>query len=185
MTTAALLLAAGGGSRFAGREHKLLALVGGRPLYQHALEHALGAGLDEVIVVTGAVELDLPAGVTVVTNERWREGQATSLTAGLAAVRAGGHEAVVVGLADQPGIPSEAWRLVAAATHRPIAVATFGGVRANPVRLDESVWTLLPSVGDEGARSLMRDQPHLVTEVPCPGQPGDIDTQEDLATWNS
>ena len=185
MSTAAVLLAAGSGSRFAGPAHKLLMALDGRRVYEHALEHAMAAGLDDVLVVVGAVELVVPAPAVTVVNERWREGQATSLAAGIEAARTRGHEAVVVGLADQPGIPPEAWRLVAAAIATPIAVATYCGVRANPVRLDETVWLLLPQEGDEGARALIRKRPDLVTEVPCPGHPTDIDTEEDLATWNS
>jgi molybdenum cofactor cytidylyltransferase len=180
VTTAAVLLAAGGGSRFGGDGHKLLAPFRGRPLVAWALEAA--AVLDELIVVTGAVELDLPAGARLVPNPRWAEGQATSLAAGIDA--AAGHDAVVVGLGDQPLIPAEAWRLVAAATTTPIAVATYGGQRRNPVRLAAEVWPLLPRVGDEGARSLLRGRPDLVTEVACPGDPADVDTQEDLATWS-
>ena len=184
MSTAGVLLAAGSGSRFAGSEHKLLISVRGRPLYRWALEHALAAGLDELIVVTGAAVLDLPPSVTVAANERWAEGQAGSVQVGLAAAEAGGHEAAVIGLADQPGVPTEAWRRVAAA-EVPIAVAVYAGKRANPVRLHREVWRLLPTEGDEGARTLMRLRPELVTEVPCPGDPADIDTVEDLTTWNS
>ena len=180
MTTAALVLAAGGGTRFAGGGHKLLAPFRGRPLVAWALEAA--SVLDELIVVTGAVALDLPAGAREVRNERWVEGQATSLAAGLDA--AAGHEAVVVGLGDQPLVPAEAWRRVAAATATPIAVATYGGVRRNPVRLAAEVWGLVPREGDEGARSLLRGRPDLVTEVACPGDPADVDTQEDLTTWS-
>lgn len=180
MSTAAVLLAAGGGARFGGDGHKLLAPFRGRPLVEWAL--AAAGVLDELIVVTGAVELVLPAGTREVHNPRWAEGQATSLAAGIDA--AGGHDAVVVGLGDQPLIPAEAWRRVAASTVTPIAVATYGGARRNPVRLAAEVWPLVPREGDEGARSLLGGRAELVTEVACEGNPADVDTQEDLATWS-
>ena len=180
MTTAAVVLAAGGGTRFRGDAHKLLAPFRGRPVVEWVLEAA--SVLDELIVVTGAVEVPLPPGAREVRNERWSEGQATSLAAAVDA--AGAHDAIVVGLADQPLVPAEAWRLVAAATVTPIAVATYDGARRNPVRLAREVWPLLPREGDEGARSLLRKRPELVTEVACPGNPADVDTVEDLATWS-
>jgi molybdenum cofactor cytidylyltransferase len=182
VTTAAIVLAAGGGSRFEGDGHKLLAPFRGRPLVAWALEAA--GGLDELVVVTGAVDLPLPPHAREVRNPRWAEGQATSLAAGIAAAEALGHDAVVVGLGDQPLVPAEAWRLVAAATATPIAVATYGGRRRNPVRLAAEVWPLLPTEGDEGARAVLRRRPDLVAEVVCPGEPADVDTQEDLTTWN-
>jgi molybdenum cofactor cytidylyltransferase len=185
MTTAAVLLAAGGGSRFRHDAHKLVTPFAGRPLYQHALAAVVDAGLDETIVVTGAVRLDLPDDVTVLVNDRWANGQATSVQLALAHAGAAGHEAVVVGLADQPFIPAEAWRLVAATEERPITVATYDGQPANPVRLRRDVWALVPAAGDEGARALIRGRPELVSAVACPGNPADIDTVEDLRRWNS
>jgi len=178
MRTAALVLAAGGGSRFADG-HKLLAPFRGRALVTWAAEAAEAAALDETIVVVGETPLTdvLPGTVTVIPNPDWAAGVATSLQTGLYAAAA--YDAVVVGLADQPLIPASAWRAVAASAS-PVAVATYCGRRRNPVRLARSVWPLLPSTGDEGARVVMRDHPDLVAEVPCVGEPDDIDTVADL-----
>jgi CTP:molybdopterin cytidylyltransferase MocA len=181
-----VLLAAGGGSRFAGSEqgHKLTATLRGRPVVEWSLEQLLRAGFDDVVVVTGAVELHVPDGVVALHNPRWAEGQATSLALAIDRARQRELEAVVVGLADQPFVLAEAWRAVAAAPGA-IAVATYDGRRGNPVKLDASVWDLLPVEGDAGARVVMGMRPELVTEVACAGSPADIDTPEDLRRWNS
>lgn len=183
--TAGLLLAAGGGTRYDGPTHKLMAEVNGRPLVSFALTNMVDAGLDLVAVVTGAADLSalIPAGVVVVPNPDWSDGQATSLAAGVAWARSAGADAIVVGLGDQPGIQAASWRAVADATATPIAVATYGGRRGHPVRLSRDVWDRLPTSGDAGARSVMAELPALVTEVPCAGDPSDIDTVEDLIRW--
>jgi molybdenum cofactor cytidylyltransferase len=181
--TIGVLLAAGGGTRFTRSTHKLLAPLGDSTVFGRALAAALGAGFEHLVVVTGAVELPL-AGTPVVERRHpgWAAGQATSLQAGIAAARELGASAVVVGLGDQPFVTSSAWRAVAASA-APLAVATYDGVRGNPVRLAADVWPLLPVAGDAGARSLMTLHPELVEEVPCEGSAADIDTPEDLERW--
>jgi CTP:molybdopterin cytidylyltransferase MocA len=191
MTVAAIVLAAGGGSRFTasgGAGNKLLAPYLGRSVVEWAIENAAAAELDATYVVRGATELPVPplaiGAVQFVDNDRWPEGLATSLRAGLTRARRDGHHAAVIGLGDQPLVLAEAWQRVAAATGKPIAVATYKGVRGNPVRLSALVWPLLPAAGDEGARVVMRRRPDLVVEVPCPGGAADIDTVDDLTEWS-
>lgn len=189
--TVAVVLAAGGGSRFDGETHKLWAPLRGRTVSAWAVDAAVTAGFRHVVVVTGATTPDLgdpsrhgarAAELHVVRNDRWAQGQATSVQTGIETARTLGATAVVIGLADQPFVRAEAWTAVAASTS-PIAVATYDGRRGNPVRLSADVWALLPTEGDEGARSLMRLRPELLEEVPCQGSAADIDTLEDLDRW--
>ncbi len=185
MTVAGVLLAAGAGTRFRGATHKLLAEIDGRSVVSLALDAVIQAGLDEVVIVTGARELGpvVPEEVTVVHNPLWQQGQATSLQAAIAHCRSTGHHAMVVGLGDQPGVGADAWRALAE-VDAPVAVATYEGRRGNPVRLESSVWDLIPDTGDEGARPLLRERPDLITRVACSGRADDIDTTEDLQRWN-
>ncbi len=190
MTVAAVVLAAGAGARFTasgGEGHKLLADLDGRTVLDHVLDAVLAAGLDAVALVEGAVDLadHVRSGVTRLGNERWADGIAASLQVAVHWAAAAGHEAVVVGLADQPAVTAATWRRLAdAPLEPPIAVATYDGRRGNPVRLAAAVWPLLPASGDEGARALMRGRPELVREVPCSGQAWDVDTVEDLERWS-
>ena len=106
MTVAGVILAAGAGSRFDDDEHKLRSRIGGRTVFEIALRSLIDADLDEAIVVTGAVDLGdlVPSEVSVVFNSAWASGQASSLQAAVGHCRDQGHEAMVVGLGDQPGV---------------------------------------------------------------------------------
>ncbi len=180
-----VVLAAGAGTRFRGPGHKLDARLDGRSVLDRAVGTALAAAAGPVVVVTARqIRTTLHPSVVHVINDRWAEGQVTSLRAGIEAARLLGAGSVVVGLGDQPFVTVEAWRAVAAAD-APIAVATYQGQRGHPVQLRSDVWDLLPTAGDEGARSLMRLRPDLVAAVPCVGSPIDIDTVEDLRRWQN
>lgn len=178
MTTAAVLLAAGGGSRFSGTEHKLRADLAGSPILRWSLDAMLGADFDEYIVVVGADPFDDLVGgdITVVPSPLWEEGHAHSLQVAVEYAAAQEHEAIVVGMADQPLVGSAAWSRVASATVTPFAIADFAGEQRPPTRLAASIWPELPTSGDAGARALIAASPDLVTLVSVPGDPGDVDT---------
>ncbi len=176
-STLAVILAAGGGERFNAPEHKLESKLKKRPLVWWAASHALAAGFVEVLVIEGAIAMSglVPEQVSIVRNHDWADGQSRSLQVAVHYANMAGYDSLVIGLADQPFVPPEAWRRVAASTS-PIAVAKFEKASTPPVRLHSDVWGLLPIDGDEGARQLLRGRPELVTEVPCPGSAVDIDT---------
>lgn len=183
MKVAAVVLAAGDGTRFSGGIPKLLVEIDGVPLIERAVLPAVEAGFDHVLVVTGAVDLSaaVPPGVELVSNQRWSEGQATSLQAGIERARELGCAAVVVGLGDQPYITAADWRGVAQADRTPLAAADRGDHLGTPVRIAAECWPELPIRGDVGARVLLARRPDLVTPVACVGRSDDVDTVEDLA----
>ena len=187
MTVAAAILAAGRGSRVAGRTPKPLLDLAGQPLVAWALAAPLAADVEPVLLVVGrsgrAVAQAAPPGVGVVRSRRWRRGIARSLGAALESLAAGDAAAVCVGLADQPLVGPDAYRRLARAhaDGARLAVATYDGQRANPVLLDRSLWPAARALrGDVGARALTAT--HDVVEVDCSGtgDPSDVDTLDDL-----
>ncbi len=186
-SVAAVVLAAGAGTRFSGSGHKLLVNIAGKPLVRHAVDAARDADLDEVVVVTGfmheRIANTMPDDVTVLYNENWKNGQSMSLVTAVAYADWRGHAAVVVGLGDSPGVASDTWRSLAE-TDSDIAMADFDGDLRPPTRLGAAVWASLPVSGDEGARSLVRARPDRVVRVPATGGNAfDIDTEMDLQRW--
>lgn len=167
---------------------KPLVELRGRPLVSWALEAATESGLRPVVLVVGlggsAVTEAATEGVVIVRSRRWRRGISRSLRAALDALDSWSRVgAACVGLADQPLVGAAAYRRLADAYHggAQFAVATYRGMRGNPVLLARSLWSEARRLrGDVGARALMDD--HDVAEVDCTdtGDPSDIDTLDDL-----
>ena len=201
-TVAGVLLAAGEGSRFG--QPKALVEFSGQTLAERGVNLLRAGGADPILVVTGAVPLELDGTLTV-DNPQWRTGMGSSLRAALQALTAAGAGAgagaragagvaagrdvgaVVVALADQPLVGAEAVaRLIAAYRDgASVAVAAYDGQPRNPVLLAREHWPELieTATGDQGARTFLRAHPGLVTLVECgdTGRPDDIDTPADLA----
>ena len=189
MRVAGVVLAAGAGVRM-GRP-KAEVEVGGRRLVDLTVETCARAGLDPIVVVTGAAAVvpspladsdDLASPVVVVAhNPEWQTGMASSLRTGLAIVD--GHEevdALVVTLVDTPGVGAEHLRRVVAALAggATAAVAAYEGRPRTPVGLARLVWDDVSRAvrGDEGARRWLQDNPELVTPVEC----GDLGAWQDI-----
>lgn len=183
MRVAGLLLAAGAGRRFGGPKAEVE--LGGERLVDIGVRTLAEGGCSCVVVVAGAVDLDVP-GARVVTNPDWASGLGSSLRAGLSVLAAGGAvDATVVLLVDTPWVSPEAVRrVVAAASASPAAIATYGGRRGHPVVLGSAVWGDVAdlAVGDVGAKAWLGAHPDLVLEVDCSGlgDARDVDRPADL-----
>lgn len=184
------VILAGGSSSRLGRPKQLLPL-GGRPLLAHTLDGAARSALDGIVVVLGheadairgAIDFDA-IGARVVLNSRYRDGQSTSLRAGLMAVPRTAAAAVFL-LGDQPLIgPAILDALIAAyrESGARIVMPAYDGRRGNPVLFDRALWpALLRIEGDQGARGVIRGHAAEVIDVPIAGGhlTDDIDTEED------
>jgi molybdenum cofactor cytidylyltransferase len=183
---AAVVLAAGTGSRFGGT--KQLVDVGGNPLVRHAVDAARDAGIEDVVVVVGhdadaVAEAVSDTGARIVENPRFAQGQSTSLAAGLDALGPEVAGAVVL-LADQPGITGDLVRaLLDAAPHRPEPIIRLRFADApGPALLRRESWDEIRALeGDLGARALIDARPELVFDARVESSaPPDVDTPADL-----
>ena len=200
---AAVMLAAGGGSRLGGG--KLLLPWRGQPLVAHLLRAvAQTGGLLSLTVVLGhdaqAVHQavadtvpDFAVPVHVTVNRDWREGLSSSLRHGLEYARSapGGDAAhsVLFLLGDQPlvtpGTLDALIRAHAAACAEnpahPATVPLYRGTRGNPVILSHRLFPDIMALrGDTGARHILRELDAEVLRLPVddPGVLHDVDTPE-------
>ena len=185
----ALVMAAGGGTRFGGG--KLTADYRARPLILGAVEAALASEAELVTVVLGAgaarmEELLRPlAGqrLRMVTCANWQEGLSASLRCGVESLPQS-SDALLIFLGDMPDVPHRisARLLAEIAGGAPAARPVYKGRSGHPVALSAR---LLPGIadltGDCGARMLLAGVEGVVRiETDDHGCIRDIDTQADL-----
>jgi nicotine blue oxidoreductase len=131
------------------------------------------AAIEEVVVVSGAYELDIEE--RTVYCPEWQRGPGASLRCGLGALPPQIEAAIVV-LADGPELSPESLERVTTAwrdTGAPLVAASYGGSRGHPLLVARELWGDVP---DDGLRAR---EPLL---VPCDdlSAPGDVDYPEDL-----
>jgi len=188
---AALVLAAGGGSRFGGG--KMLARLHDRPVLQHVLDAVATLGPESTVVVLGDDAREVEAAIAWRGERRVRNpdperGLASSLQIGISEVAVAGPkiDAVLILLGDQPRVRPDVMRALvesAGATDRPVVVPRYpAGGGGNPALVRRAAWELVGSArGDRGLGPLLADRPDLVLQVEVAGSNPDVDTAEDLA----
>ena len=166
----AVVLAAGSGRRMGGIVKPLIRLEG-VPLIRRQLIALSGAGVDEVVVVTGyardAVEEQVQSfPVTLAHNAAHTDGRQGSVRTGLAALT-GVFDAVLIVLTDQPLVAAnDLVELIGAfkkRAHGHVLVPVVNAQRGNPIVLDDEARAqVLASGVNLGCRDLMERQPEWV-----------------------
>ncbi|MDF2626826.1 MAG: 4-diphosphocytidyl-2C-methyl-D-erythritol synthase [Symbiobacteriaceae bacterium] len=193
-----IILLAAGASRRMGDEHKLLLPWGAGTVIGQSVRTAAAVDGAHLVIVLGcrapevrdAAEAALNSNSTPtwVINRGWQEGMFTSIQTGLAHLP-DSATAFFVALGDMPMIPAQAYRtLIDAYKAQPdrIYVPTYEGRRGHPVLVPRRVVTDTPPPDtDQGLRSVLRQYPELVVEVPVPYQGVciDLDTPDEYRRY--
>lgn len=153
-TTAAIVLAAGASTRMG--EPKLIMPYGSSTVIGTVVETIASTVVDETIVVTGfhheAVTSVLPPGIQMVRNDDPGRGNLSSLLVGLEAV--GDHDAVVVVLADMPGVAaSSVNQLLGLWSTSDVSFCwvKYTDGRGHPLLLDKSLFGLIDGLSGDRA----------------------------------
>ena len=182
MNRAAIVLAAGRGTRFGG--DKLSATFNGEPLIAHAIRAARAAPVSRVIVVCPPA-LDIGAWEGAPPVEALHIASAelsASLKAGIAA--AANADAAFIFLGDMPLIPPGlAGELAAALGGKFAAVPQFQGKNGHPVLLAARAFPAIATLnGDQGAGRLIKARKDVAfLDCDDEGVLLDIDRAEDIA----
>jgi len=189
-----VVLAAGASSRMG--SPKALLEYRGQTFLAHVVSTLRVAGLEDVVVVTGAHDHEIrsaatadPAlsGVRFCHNPDHARGPLSSLHLALALVDHPGVSGVVVALVDHPAVRPDTvdallreWR----ATKAPVVRPRYRGRHGHPVVFDRTAFgALWQAPLDEGARAVVRGFGSAVctVEVDDRGVVLDIDSPSDLA----
>jgi molybdenum cofactor cytidylyltransferase len=180
-SVAAVVLAAGASSRLG--ELKQLALLGEETLLERAVRVAREARCEPVMVVMGADYVRVLGNsrlgdAVLVINDEWEEGMASSIRAGVRALRfaAKDTEGVLLMTCDQPAVTAEHLRSLMRRSE--VKASRYAGRNGVPAFFPtECFESLMALTGDAGARELLAEAQY----EELAGGELDVDTVEDLA----
>ena len=189
--TYAVVVLAAGASRRMGRPKQGL-MYHGEPLVKHAVSAALEVS-DRVLVVTGAnkeVTEEAIAGmmVTLVHNEDWETGMASSIFAGIEYLEAGeDYDAgVIITTCDQPMLTADHLQALInemETTGAGIVASVYSQTMATPAIFDRKYFHELKGLkGDRGAKELFVQHASDTRGIAFPGGEIDMDTETDYET---
>lgn len=184
---AAVVLAAGESSRM-GRDKALLPFRGATFL-EHIVSTLRQAQMEKIVVVLGHHADEIQAAVKlgnaeVMMNPRYREGQTTSLQAGLLTLNEV-VEGILLCLVDHPLISVSVVRKLIEAFQKqkpPAVIPTYKGERGHPVIFSQTLFSEFKALGpDEGANLVARRHraETVFVEVDDANVLRDIDTSAD------
>lgn len=187
MITAIVLSA--GESRRMGTSKALLRL-GEKTFVRHILDLYASSDVDHIVVVTAPqateIERELAGSrATIVVNRDYRDGQLTSIVAGIDTAQALNSDAVLVHPVDHPLVSTKLINSLVAAYHPPehlVVIPVFEGKRGHPALFSSRLFDELRNAPrDVGARAVIRANKQYVVEVSTDdhGTVADIDTPED------
>jgi molybdenum cofactor cytidylyltransferase len=187
--TGALILAAGGSSRFG--QPKQLVQLRGKSLIRRIVDAADEAHCSPIFVVVGndnkkiCAEL-APTSANSIENKKWQRGIGTSIRAGVEALTGSAPEveAIVLLTCDQPFVEAQTIEQLLALrekTKKAIVASGYSDTLGVPALFDRSCFDELLALDDEsGAKPIILSNRERVAEFPFPDGKIDIDTMEDL-----
>lgn len=181
MNIAAVILAAGESKRLG--QPKQLVRLQDEALVDRAVRAAREASVDQIVVVLGASDDEIrrqaKLEATVVTNQDWNSGMASSIHCGLDRLTPE-MDAVILLNCDQPAVNATHLKsLVDALDKSTIAASTYADRIGTPAAFLREHFQALKSLrGDRGAREILLGDD--VAKIPLPDGEFDIDTPADL-----
>lgn len=188
----AIILAAGESKRMG--QPKMMLKWGKTTVLEHVISVFANAGVENIVVVTGAAREDVEAAISQLKNDHpvrsvFNEGYSTgemlsSIQCGLRELRDGVSRAALIALGDQPQVREGSVRRVCEMfkeTGNPLVVPSYHMRRGHPWLAEESLWDeILAMRAPQTPRDFLNSRADKIkyVEVDDEGILADLDTPE-------